>query len=521
MFMINKNRPAALIVIGILLIAGILFYTINNTRVFKNSPNIVIILTDDVDMQLMPYVPQTNELIGEQGATLTNYFITTPICCPSRTSMLRGQYAHNTDVLENSPGFVRFFRLNEEAETLAVWLSNAGYQTSLIGKYLNAYPTNAGRNYVPPGWTDWHSFIYQKGNNDFYYDYIMNENAELVSYGNTPEDYSTDVIREKSISFINKNAAGDTPFFLLISVYGAHGPSTAAPRHEAMFTDLEYPQGPSFNEEDISDKPKVIQELASSGEEFDTHDANALFRKRVQSMQSVDELVADVMQTLEKNGQLENTYVIFTSDNGFHMGEHRVPSGKGMPYEEDIHVPFLIRGPGIPTGMQISQMIANIDLAPTIAELTDTQTASFVDGRSFAPFLDPAADPPALWRSGLLIEIGYTEGRFESNTQNIAFDSNNLSSIVEYPDSEYDNYLAEAEGATYRGIRGENFVYSEYENGDIEFYDLTIDPYELNNIAATIDPGFLAQLHAQLELLKTCTAETCRTVENELIFERK
>jgi N-acetylglucosamine-6-sulfatase len=517
MFMTHKVRPGVWAIIILILLAGIGFYTINHTRVFRNSPNIIIILTDDVDLKLMPYVPKTNELIGEQGATLTNYFITTPICCPSRSSMLRGQYAHNTDVLENSPGFVRFFRLNEEAETLAVWLSRDGYQTSLIGKYLNSYPTNAGKNYIPAGWTDWHSFIYQRGNNDFYYNYIMNENAELVSYGDAPEEYSTDVIRDKSISFINQNAAEGSPFFLLISVYGAHGPSTPAPRHEDLFADLQYPQSPSFNEEDISDKPQVIQQLGSTGDEFDAYDANALFRKRAQSMQSVDELVADVMQTLEKNGQLENTYVIFTSDNGFHMGEHRVPSGKGMPYEEDIRVPFLIRGPGIPAGMQISQMIANIDLAPTIADWTDTRTADFVDGRSFAPFLDPAAGPLADWRKGLLIEIGYTAGRFSSNTQNIAFDPSGSSSMIEYPDSKYDNYLAEEEGATYRGIRGENFVYSEYENGEIEFYDLTTDPYELNNIAATIDPGILAQLHAQLELLKTCTAETCRTVENEII----
>jgi N-acetylglucosamine-6-sulfatase len=516
MFMTHKARPGVLIVVGFLLIAGILFYAVNNTRLFKNSPNIIIILTDDLDMKLMPFVPQANELIGAHGATLTNYFITTPICCPSRTSMLRGQYSHNTDILENAPGFVRFFKLNEELDTLPVWLRDAGYQTSLIGKYLNGYPTNAGRNYVPPGWSDWHSFLYQKGNNDFYYNYIMNENSELVPYSDSPEDYSTDVIREKSISFINKNAREDSPFFLLISIYAPHGPSTPAARHEGLFSDLEYPQVPSFNEQDISDKPAIIQELAASGDEFDADDANALFRKRAETMPAVDELIVEVMQTLKQNGQLENTYVIFTSDNGFHMGEHRVPSGKGMPYEEDIHVPFFIRGPGIEPSTQVTQMVANIDLAPTIAEFTSTKTADFVDGRSFASLLGSETSESIAWRKGLLIEIGYGKNLYGLEPQNISLPS----SVIEYPDSSHDNYLAQTEGGTYRGIRTESFVYAEYDNGELEFYDLTIDPYQLQNTASTLDPAFQAQLHAQLEALKTCSAETCRMLENQLDFEK-
>lgn len=516
MFMTHKARPAIVVAVCLLLITGTFFYTVDNSRLFKNSPNIIIILTDDVDTKLMPYVPQANELIAKQGATFTNYFITTPICCPSRTSMLRGQYSHNTDILENSPGFVRFFKLNEEMETLPVWLNNTGYQTSLIGKYLNAYPTNAGRNYVPPGWSDWHSFLYQQGDNDFYYSYILNENGELVEYGDAPEDYSTDVIREKSINFINKNAQENTPFFLLISVYAAHGPSTPAPRHAGLYSDLEYPKGPSFDEQDVSDKPTVIQELASSGDEFDEDDANVLFGKRAETLQSADELVAEVIQTLEQNGQLENTYVIFTSDNGFHMGEHRVPSGKGMPYEEDIHVPFYIRGPGIEPNTQVTQMVANIDLAPTIAALTSTKTADFIDGRSFVPLLTPQTNPFA-WRKGLLIEIGYGENLYGLEPQNISLPS---SVVIEYPDSNHDNYLAQTEGGAYRGIRTENFVYAEYENGELEFYDLTIDPYQLQNTASTLDPVFQAQLHAQLEALKTCSAETCRALENELNFEK-
>jgi arylsulfatase A-like enzyme len=504
------------------LIAGAV-YAATGTRLFKTPPNIVIILTDDMDMKLMPYMEKTNELIGGQGATFTNYFITTPICCPSRTSMLRGQYSHNTDIMENSPGFARFFKLGEEESTLAVWLNEGGYETSMIGKYLNVYPTNAGWSYVPPGWTDWHAFLNRDPGDDFYFDYVMNENGEITEYGNSLEEYSTDVILAKSIDFINNNSNNNSPFFLLVSVYAPHGPSTPAPRHEETFADIEYPQGPSFNEEDISDKPQIIQTLGSTGDEFDISDANNLFRKRVQSVQAVDELVAEVIKTLEENGQLESTYIFFLSDNGFHMAEHRFPSGKGMPYEEDIHVLFMLRGPGIQPGTQVTQLIANIDIAPTIADMANVDAADFVDGRSFLPILKTENGTVPDWRKGLLIEIGYiSNDPFSLNPQNISLSSTeDIPVFVEYPDSKHDEYLAQAEGGSFRGFRTETYLYAEYENGELEFYDLTTDPYQMENIAATLDPELLARLHFQLESLKTCTAETCRALENELTAELK
>jgi arylsulfatase A-like enzyme len=456
----------------------------------KNQPNIIIILTDDMDSKLMPYMPNTNQLIGEQGATFTNYFITTPICCPSRASMLRGQYAHNTDILENNPGFARFYRLKEEEDALPVWLNQAGYQTALIGKYLNNYPINAGRNYVPPGWSNWHAFQY---GDHFYYDYTMNENGELIEYQNDESDYSTDVIKQKSLQFID--AAQGSPFFLLISVYAPHGPAIAATRHADLFHDLEYPQSPSFNEADISDKPQIVQALSQTGDEFDAGDANHLFRKRVQSLQAVDELVEEIIQTLEANGQLENTYIIFTSDNGFHMGEHGIPSGKGTAYEEDIKVPFLIRGPDIVAGSMVNQITANIDLAPTLAEFANVKTPEFVDGRSFAPLL---RNEPITWRTGLLIEFGYI--RDEENSS----------------ETESSENTSEAEKGKFRGIRFESHVYIEYENGEIEFYDLINDPYQLENLAQQLDETMLKHLHNQLQVLQFCVADECVELENHL-----
>jgi N-acetylglucosamine-6-sulfatase len=505
------QKKIILAIIVLVLVAGAT-YTATSTRLFKDSPNVIIILTDDMDNSLIPYMPKTNQLIGEQGATFSNYFITTPLCCPSRASMLRGQYAHNTDILENSPGFARFFKLSEEEATLNVWLHDAGYRTALYGKYLNNYPVNAGQNYVPPGWTDWAAFLGTDYEGDLYYNYTMNENGTLVKHGDAPEDYSTDVIRDKSLTFINDSVKADSPFFLFVSVYAPHGPATSAPRHEGLNADLTYPQKPSFEEADLSDKPELIRSLTNTGDEFDVDDANIYFRARVNALQAADELVEDVVQTLEQNGQLENTYIFFVSDNGFHLGEHSIPSGKGTPYEEDIRVPLMVRGPGIEPGTQISQMTANIDLAPTIAEITNIRAPEFVDGRSFLPCLQ---GENVSWRNGLLVEFGYEVDKAFSSTYNISA----LSDAQTLKDPETDNLLVGVAGGAFRGIRGEDYVYVEYDNGEVEFYDLQADPYQLENLAGRLSAETLSDLHTNLEALKYCEGSDCQSLEDDLKIE--
>lgn len=487
------------IVIAVVLLALLAGCTANNP--FKDSPNIILILADDMDMALLPYMEETNRLVGEQGATLENYFITTPICCPSRSSMLRGQYAHNTDILQNSPGFARFYKLGEEKDTLNVWLNEAGYRAALFGKYLNTYPVNAGRDYVPPGWTDWGAFIGTDYEGSLYFKYTLNENGALVKYGDAPEDYSTDVILKKSLAFIESSVAADSPFFLFVSVYAPHGPATPAPRHQALGNAEDYPKKPSFAEADMSDKPRIIQALAASGDEFDEDDANAFFAARIHSLLAVDELVAALTQALEQNGQLDNTYIIFTSDNGFHLGEHGIPSGKGTAYEEDIRVPLMIRGPGIEPGTLVTEMTANIDFAPTVADIAGVNVPEFVDGRSFLPFLRGEEAP---WRDGLLIEFGYIDEEADPNAP---------------PDPETDNALVGQTGGAFRGIRGADFVYVEYANGEIEFYDLESDPYQLENAAGGLSAETLALLHAQVEALKYCEAADCRALEEDWKIE--
>jgi arylsulfatase A-like enzyme len=482
-----------------------------------NRPNFILILTDDLDDSLMPYLANTNALIADQGVRFTNYFITTPMCCPSRTSMLTGRYAHNTDILDNFPAFKRFFQRGEEAETLAVWLKRAGYETAMIGKYLNLYPIDAGRNYVPPGWTDWHAFLYEKSGDNFYFDYKMNENGEVVTYGNAAAEYSTDVIRALSLRFITQNASRGTPFFLLASVYAPHGPGTPAPRHADLFTDLEYPKGPSFNEADITDKPAILQTLVQSGDEFDPGDADNFFRGRARSVQAVDEMVAEVIDLLEKTGQLENTYILFTSDNGFRNGEHRLATGKGLPYEEDIRVPLLMRGPGIGPNTSISLMTTNIDLAPTIAELAGARTADFVDGRSMTPLLDPSPQQSLEWRNGVLIEAGYWDPPASFAVHAASYTgTSQQADVFQYLEAMEDESLRQIGGVAYRGFRTEGFKYVEYINGEIELYDLQNDPFELENLSDRTDPAVLSRLHDWVDRLAGCTSGECRTIESQL-----
>ncbi|HEY5731564.1 MAG TPA: sulfatase [Anaerolineales bacterium] len=487
--MTYKKRTWVVLTVIILgsLLTGASCSSLEALGIVSKRPNVILILTDDLDFTLMPHMKYTNELIVQQGAEFTNYFVTSPLCCPSRASMIRGQYPHNTNILENAPGFRNFFRNKFEEETVAVWLEQSGYETALVGKYMNGYPVTAGDEYVPPGWTDWHVFFHHGPENDeggYYFNYSMNENGELVEYGYSPEDYSTDVLKQKSLSFLDQSISSRDPFFLLISTTAPHGPSIPAPRHEGMLTEIEYPGKPSFLTEDINAKPAVVLEKATvPGEEFDIYDANAFYRNRAATLLAVDEMVLEIVQALEQTGQLENTYIIFTSDNGFHMGEHNFSGGKGLPYTEDINVPFFIRGPGIEPGTTVSHLTANIDLAPTIAEIAGAKIADFVDGRSLIPLLQTQNASLPDWRNGLLVEAGYTN-------------------------------RDDARALNFRSIRTTTFLYVEYfADGSIEFYDLVADPYERNNIAGSLDASVLASLHDWLEQLKTCKADMCRTIE--------
>jgi arylsulfatase A-like enzyme len=298
-------------------------------------PNIVLVLSDDEDLGIHPAMLKLKALIEDQGTVFENFFVPYPLCCPSRAAILRGQYPHNTLVLGNLPpqgGFLTFRRLGREDSTIATWLQQAGYRTAFYGKYLNGY-TEADA--PPPGWDEWHA-----GNNDGYFnvDYKLNANGAVEAYGDAPEDYLTDVIARKAADHIRRFSAEGRPFFLYIAPFSPHSPYNPAIRHAELFADVRLPRPPSFDEADVSDKPGFLQELPRLRQD-QIDEIEAHHRRRLQCLQSVDDLVETVVQTLEATGQLANTYVVYTSDNGFHLGLHRMVEGKDTAYEEDIRWP--------------------------------------------------------------------------------------------------------------------------------------------------------------------------------------
>ncbi len=455
-------------------------------------PNIIFILTDDLDATSIREMPRLTTLLVDRGISFAGFFVTTSLCCPSRSSILRGQYVHNHQVLTNrapSGGFERFHALGHEDSTVAVWLKATGYRTALMGKYLNGYPGSADPAYVPPGWDEWDSPVKGKPYGNF--DYVMNENGRLVEYRHRPEDYLTDVLSRKAAEFIRTSAKGSGPFFLYLATYAPHAPATPAPRHVGAFADAAAPRSPSFNEADITDKPDWVRTrpslTAQQIAQIDEH-----YRQRLRSLLAVDEMVADLINVLRETGRLEQTYIFFTSDNGYHMGEHRLMPGKNTAYEEDIRVPLIVRGPGVTAGRTVEHLAMNIDFAPTFAALAGAALPSFVDGRSLVPLLGPTPPPLSQWRQAFVTEHFVDAGERTGGQPR-----------------------RRGGGApAFYGLRTRDAKYVEYATGERELYDLRTDPYELRNLAATAPQDLLSRLAARLADLKRCRGQTCRAAED-------
>lgn len=491
--------------------------TIQRPNESTARPNIIFILTDDLDQASIQYMPKLKSLITDQGLTFKNYFVSMSLCCPSRTATLRGQYGHNTQILGNtlpSGGFEKFFQLGEEKSTIAVWLQETGYATMLAGKYLNGFPERTNLMYIPPGWTEWYSAVKGGAYNEF--NYTLNENGKQVDYGSKPEDYGTDVYARKSVDFIQRNANDGKPFFVYLAPYAPHSPYTPAPRHEKLFLDLKVPRTPNYNEADVSDKPNFIKNRPVLNARQTTA-LDADYRKRLQSLQAVDDAIESLVKTLQATGQLDNTYIFFTSDNGYHLGNHRQLTGKVAPYDEELRVTMIVRGPGVPAGKTVDYLAGNIDLAPTWAELAGAKAADFVDGRSLVPLIRD--NPPAVsqWRQAFVIENGM-ELTTQSNSPAIIA-PNSPEELLEPPDSD-DTYLNSPDAQAlrlgvpaFRGIRTLDYSYVEYVNGEKELYDMRNDPYQLQNLASKADPSLIAELTKRLHELINCKAAACRTGE--------
>ena len=492
----------------------------------SSRPNVLFVLTDDMRFDDLQYLPHVKQLVGDAGMTFDNEFDNVTLCCPARTSILRGQYSHNTGVLTNggtTGGFETAHAINVEQVTVATAMHDAGYRTGLFGKYLNGYPNTVAPSYVPPGWDTWSSS--SKGDAYGEFNYTLNQNGKQVDYGSKPEDYGTDVYSRQTTDFIDQARADGKPFFAYLAVYAPHQPATPAPQDGDTFPGLQAPRDGAYDEADVSDKPQYIQSLPLLGPRVQNR-VDALARRRAQSLQAVDRDVAALIAHLRDTGQLDNTYIVFTSDNGFHLGQHRMPAGKQTAYETDIHLPLLIRGPGVTAGAHVQAITGNIDLAPTIAEIGGATLSDAPDGRSLLPFLRGQPPKEADWRQAYLLEHWLTSTNPQDRSAAAELEPDDLdqssdSTDSSSPDSTSTTPTSIRAGKAaltnipeYQGLRMANFTYVEYSTGEKELYDLTKDPNELDNLAAGADPALLATLHQRLDELRACKADGCRTAEN-------
>ncbi len=481
-------------------------------------PNVVLILTDDLasadlNPHSLEHMPNLRKLLVEKGTTFENSFVTNSLCCPSRASILRGQYAHNHQILHNEPplgGFEKFRLLGHEDSTMATWVKEQGYRTAFFGKYLNGY----NETYIPPGWDEWYAVA---GN---YLSHTFNENGRMVDYA--PDSYyDTDVISDKATDYVTRTAGADPPFYtadrpflMWIGTKVPHQPAAPAPRDENAYPDASLPRPPSFDEENVSDKPDWVADNPPLSQEQKNY-MEELHRKRLQSMLAVDDMVGDLVKVLHDSGELDNTYIFFTSDNGFHLGQHRLGAGKWTPYEEDIRVPLLVRGPGVPEGKTLDHMVLNNDLAPTFADLAGAETPSFVDGRSLKPLLKDDPPPPEDWRQRFALEAvaersGVAQPPFITESTVAPLLTGDPLPNNWRRTSAASAQLSEEWGRPWmKALRTEDYLYVEYKTDEHELYDLREDPYELHNVYETASPDLRRRLEAQLDSLRKCSAEEC------------
>lgn len=465
-------------------------------------PNILLIRTDDQDFQTFfdklpngrPVMKNVKDLIMRRGAYFERSFVSFPLCCPSRASTLTGQYAHNHNVLANSGQFGGFSALNH-TNTLPIWLKQAGYFTIHLGKYMNGYQVALSPTGYPPppaGWDAW--FTTFSGTAHNYFNFSIYNGQTIEQYGTGAGSYQTDVVTRKAQAYLKQRAYGATPFFMQVDYLAPHedlsagnNPPLAAPRHQGLMNSAALPMSPAFNEADVSDKPFQIRQLPSlNTQEIDALTVN--YRRRMESLLAVDEGVGKILQTLRATGQYENTLIVYTSDNGYMLGEHR-KKGKFLPYEP-LQVPLVISGPGIPGGKIIPELVMNVDLTPTFLEWASASPGLQQDGRSLVPLLtSPSGTVP--WRLDFLTE----------------------------------NPLLDC----YRGLRtydkatGSEYLYSEYDYN----FDTVVDERELYAITPDAcspggDPYLLESQHAspcyssliqqfqnRISILKGCVGSAC------------
>jgi arylsulfatase A-like enzyme len=488
-------------------------------------PNVVLLFTDDQSHTDMGPMPAVRSAIGGEGATFERAYVSYPLCCPSRATMLTGLYMHNHGVRGNGGshgGWPRFKDSLGEDTALPVRLQGAGYYSAHIGKYMNGYNAAEGL-YVPPGWDEWYGRI--GGETKVYYDYTLVEQGPSgvpvpVFYPTSEASYSTDVFAAKALDFIERADSLAQPFFLSVSFSAPHHPFTPAPRDLFRLDGQPPTKRPGFNERNIRDKPRWLRREARHrlGPGERTKIANEQ-RRRDEALLGADSAINSIVHSLEQQGLLENTYVIFTSDNGLFRGEHRIAGGKYLAYEPSSHVPLMIRGPGISPGTSVDELVSNVDLAQTVLEAAGIADPD-LDGRSLLPF---AQDPALVTTRPLLLEAdtGPGHGIGAGNDPDVASSSRAVARAglanragVTNLDQEKLAGVSQATGdraPAYRAIRTDRYLYVLYASGDRELYDMYADPAQLRSLAKAPRWAPVRQwLFGHLVELLDCAGAACR-----------
>jgi N-acetylglucosamine-6-sulfatase len=391
-------------------------------------PNVLLVVTDDQPTGMTRRMPALREAPG--FVRFNSYYDNNPLCCPSRSTLLTGLYSHHTGVETNLVASTF-----DDTSTLATWL-DADYRTGLFGKYLNDYPWQRGRNYVPPGWDRWSAFTPDAS----YYDYTLVGDDSRKHYGDAPKDYSTDVLARQVDRFIRDSSSAGDPFFAYFAPYGPHAPRTPAPRDRHAFAGVPVKLPANFNRV-AKDAPRWWAKRPK----LDPDTERRATKDQWRTLLSVDDAIARFMRTLKRTGQFDNTVIVFLSDNGYSLGAHRNP-WKDCAYEECIHLPLWVRWPGHTSGGEIDALAGSMDIAPTIAEIAGAPTATPVDGRSLVPLL--TGEATSLGRPILLRHVRYPRV-----------------------------------APSFWGVRTERWTYVRYESGERELYDNSADPAQLHNLA--------------------------------------
>jgi len=473
--------------------------------------NILFIMTDDQDAMLAGYdpdnggvgnMPQVNKLLVDQGTMFLTYLATTPLCAPARASVFTGRFPHNHGILSNNDEGA--FHPAQEATAANVWLQKAGYETMLVGKYMDGYSSSSSSSdssraaasgevsYIPQGWGSWFALE----SLDFFGP-TFNVNGKSVQY---PADaYQTDVITNISLNWLQNRWEPSNPFFMFVAPHAPHAPYTPAPRHKGTLAGLVQLPDAALNESDADQAtlPGALAKLPA----VNANAYSSIFQSRAESLLAVDEMVAALVGELDSQSVLDKTWIFYSSDNGYHLGQHRLPVGGGEVFEHDINIPLIVRGPGVAKGAYAMDMVQNVDLAPTwldIAQIKPPAGTPIIDGVSMTPLLRGVVNgTKQTWYRDISLQEGW--------------------STAAKPECDSTDPAKPAYRALRLGDAALNGLYRclfvKYCDGEVAFFDMTGDvgdqKWQPTGMLEVLDKGHYSELSALLDKVSSCVGNVC------------